>query len=291
MLALPLRPRCRVILDNDWSGDPDGLVALAHHLLSPTNRVVAVTSSFLSPQFGSPRSRAADGADLAGRLVDAIGPSARPVVATGCETAFAAGDWDETAPAVDVIVAEAHRPDPLPLQLVCGGPLTNVAAALRRDPSIATKMSLIWVGGALEEHTAEYNRDTDPEAAAFVLSQPDLPIFQFPVETYRQCAVSVAELQHGLTSSGPVGRWLWERFTSLHLPDFVELSEVWPIGDSPPILLTALTTDSSRSETRSGGAARAPRHVFTRVDFRLIWGDFIAKLQLHEQATNSASAP
>ena len=32
--------RCRVVLDNDWSGDPDGLVALAHHLLSPANRVV-----------------------------------------------------------------------------------------------------------------------------------------------------------------------------------------------------------------------------------------------------------
>ena len=42
MNALALSPRCRVIVDNDFSGDPDGLVGLAHHLLSPTNRVVAI---------------------------------------------------------------------------------------------------------------------------------------------------------------------------------------------------------------------------------------------------------
>jgi hypothetical protein len=35
---LVVSARCRVIVDNDWSGDPDGVVALAYHLLSPANR-------------------------------------------------------------------------------------------------------------------------------------------------------------------------------------------------------------------------------------------------------------
>ena len=43
-MSLRTTQRCRVVLDNDWAGDPDGLVALAHHLLSPANRVDAVTS-------------------------------------------------------------------------------------------------------------------------------------------------------------------------------------------------------------------------------------------------------
>lgn len=30
-----VRPRSRVIVDNGFSGDPDDLVQLAHHLLSP----------------------------------------------------------------------------------------------------------------------------------------------------------------------------------------------------------------------------------------------------------------
>ena len=210
LTALPVRPRCRVIVDNDWSGDPDGLLALAHHLLSPSNRVVAVTSSFLSPQFGSPLSRAADGAGLAARLVEEVGPAEPPIVAAGCESPFDATPSEGDAPpAVDAIIAEAHRDERLPLYLVC------------------------WVGGSLDPATPEYNRDTDPAAAAYVLDRSDLEITQIPVEAYQQCAVSVAELEHGLCSNGALGRWLFERFTSLHLPEVIELGEVWPIGDSP----------------------------------------------------------
>ena len=50
--SVPIAVRCRVIVDNDWAGDPDGLVGLAHHLLSPSNRVDLITSSFLAPMFG-----------------------------------------------------------------------------------------------------------------------------------------------------------------------------------------------------------------------------------------------
>ena len=50
-MTLRIAERCRVVVDNDWAGDPDGLVALAHHLLSPANRVVAVTGSQNSPVF------------------------------------------------------------------------------------------------------------------------------------------------------------------------------------------------------------------------------------------------
>jgi purine nucleosidase len=53
--GLAVAPHCRVIVDNDYQGDPDGLVALAHHLLSPANRVTAVTSSFLNPASRWPR--------------------------------------------------------------------------------------------------------------------------------------------------------------------------------------------------------------------------------------------
>lgn len=54
MDMIPIAPRCRVIIDNDWAGDPDGLVALAHHAVSPANRIVAVTSSLTNPMFGPP---------------------------------------------------------------------------------------------------------------------------------------------------------------------------------------------------------------------------------------------
>jgi len=285
--ALRIGERCRVVVDNDWSGDPDGLVALAHHLLSPTNRVVAVTSSFLDPVFQAPPGAAA-GAALARQLVDLIGGSVAPPVHEGSETPFGSGDATSAASAA--IVAAAHEEDDLPLYLVCGGPLTNVAAALQQDPGIAERLVLVWIGGALEPGAAEYNRDTDPAAAEFVLGTPALEVWQFPLETYRRCAYSVAELEQDIGGSGRLGQWLWARFTSLPLPDFIELGGVWPLGDSPPLLVTALGDESSTFGTTPASADRGPRRVYTDVDFRLIAGDLLARLRLHE-ARLSAAAP
>src|SRR3954471_19254498 len=126
--TLQVSEHCRVVLDNDWSGDPDGLVALAHHLLSPANRVVAVTSSFLNPRFAGLAPRAADGAALARELLAAVGGEAPPQVHAGSEEPF--GDGSASA-AADAIVAEARREDDPPLYPVCGGALTNAAQRLR----------------------------------------------------------------------------------------------------------------------------------------------------------------
>ncbi|HWU04081.1 MAG TPA: hypothetical protein VN222_15175, partial [Novosphingobium sp.] len=53
-LALPAKaamaaiaPRQRIIIDNDLSGDPDGLFQLAHHLASPSVDVALIVGSHL----------------------------------------------------------------------------------------------------------------------------------------------------------------------------------------------------------------------------------------------------
>jgi purine nucleosidase len=288
MTGLRIGEQCRVVVDNDWSGDPDGLVALAHHLLSPTNRVVLVTSSFLNPLFEAPPGAAA-GAAMARELVELVGGVAPPPVHEGSETPFRAGS--ATSAASDAIVAEARRDDGLPLFLVCGGPLTNVAAALEQAPDIAERLTLVWIGGALQPGAPEYNRDTDAAAADFVLGLPALEVWQFPLETYRRCAYSLAELEHDLGGSGRVGQWLWERFTSLPLPDFVQLGGVWPLGDSPPLLVTALGDESSTFTATPAGGDIGARRVYTDVDFRLLAGDLLARLRLHEARRTLATAP
>jgi purine nucleosidase len=270
--------RCRVIVDNDFSGDPDGLVGLAHHLLSPTNRVVAVTSSFVNPKFPVPAPRAADGAALARELVNLVGGAVTPPVHPGSEQGFGNGS---ASAAADAITEEARRDDELPLYVVCGGPLTNVAEALRQAPDIAARLTLVWIGGALDPTAFEYNRDADPAAAAFVLAQRDVEIHQFPLEAYRQCAYSLAELEYDIGGAGALGRWLWTRFTGPH-PDWVQIGGIWPLGDSPPVLVTALDVESSRFETTTADGGGANRRAYTDVDFRLLVGDLLAKLRAHE---------
>jgi purine nucleosidase len=265
---------CRVVVDNDFAGDPDGLVALAHHLLAPANRVELITSSFLNSSFPGPTPTAADGAALAAELVQVVESAAPPVVAGNdgpCDPAVGIA-----SAAAEAIVAEARREDPLPLYLVCGGPLTNVAEAIRLAPDIVARLTLVWIGGSLHEGTFEYNRDTDPAAAAFVLGVPELAVHQFPLEAYRRCAYSVAELEHDVGGSGRLGAWLWERYASP--PDWVVVGGQWPLGDSPPLLVTALTDPWSVR-----AAAEGERVVHTEVDFRLVVGDLLARLRLHER--------
>jgi len=261
-------PRRRLIIDNDWAGDPDGLVALAHHLLS-TDRVDAVTSSLTSPMFPGSDSGAARGLVLAEELTALIAPSSRPHFAAGHEAAGTTG----ASAASSLIASEARRDDPLPLTIVCAGPLTNVADALRAAPDIATTARLVWVGGAIAD-VFEYNRETDADAAAFVFAS-GIAIEQYPLETYRQTTYSIAELEADLGETA-VGRLLWRSFTELAIPLQAPMSELWHLGDSLPLLSTSLAP--LEHELASGA-----RTVVTDVDMRLLVGDMLAKFRLHER--------
>ena len=55
------RPRTRVLIDNDFAGDPDGLFQLVHHALSPSVEIPVVISSHLGVgDFFDPSDRQAD---------------------------------------------------------------------------------------------------------------------------------------------------------------------------------------------------------------------------------------
>jgi purine nucleosidase len=44
-----IRPRMRVIIDNDFGGDPDGLFQLVHQILSPSNEIRGIIGSHIKP--------------------------------------------------------------------------------------------------------------------------------------------------------------------------------------------------------------------------------------------------
>ncbi|MFF1883024.1 nucleoside hydrolase [Pseudarthrobacter sp. NPDC058196] len=266
--------RCRVIIDNDWAGDPDGLVALAHHALSPANRIVAVTSSLTNPMFGPPAGMAQRGSELAGSLLRALNLADLAEVDSGPDTTFTGKPRGN--PAAQAIVEAAATGGDLPLILVCAGPLTNVADALLLDPGLASSLTLAWVGGAARNEE-EYNYFTDPAAADFVFGNPELAIWQFPAETYRQVVASVAELDHSLQNAGPAGRWLWEHFNSLEVPDFVQFGPLWCLGDSAPLAVTGLDGATS-TFTETGTAPQ--RRTYTSVDSRLVVADLAARLRM-----------
>ncbi len=125
-----------------------------------------------------------------------------------------------------------------------------------------------------------------------MIEESAVTLWQIPQPTYRQLQYSVAEMAADLRGISPFSRWLYDRFTAP--PDFVTLGGTWPMGDSPLVLLTALTSESSHhtdqparriNPDNSYGEEIGGRtvRVFEQIDTRLVMGDFLAQLRLHGQ--------
>ncbi|WP_432483034.1 nucleoside hydrolase [Kineococcus esterisolvens] len=301
-------PACRVVVDNDFAGDPDGLFQLAHQLLSPSQSVKAVITSRMVPM--TPRVRPGEtvetGLRTAADLLDVMHVDAHDLLRRGSERPLAALNDPRPSEGSDAIIEEAMRDDDTPLVVVCGAGLTELASAYLREPRIAERLTAVWIGGP--EHPGaprppagalpvEYNVGIDPISARVVLEQSTIPLWQVPRDVYRQCIVSRAELRTRVARTGTVGRHLYESLSRVY--DAMAATgrgtgETFVLGDSPLVLLTALQTlfepetASSRFEHRPAqrfddtgravGADGRTIRVYDHVDVRLLVEDLVAKL-------------
>lgn len=125
-------------------------------------------------------------------------------------------DWSEpTVPldprdAVELIVERALADEERPLSVVAVGPLTNVAAAIRRDPQVASRLERISImGGAIGlgnwTPSAEFNIHVDPEAAEIVLTA-GTPVTLVPLEVTHRALATEAVLARIAALDTPVAR-------------------------------------------------------------------------------------
>lgn len=310
--ANAVNPRMRVIMDNDFSGDPDGLFALTQLLLSPSVDVRAVIGSHLRAGDGFDRSstQAENAAKKAKELMNLIdGKSDVPVIA-GSNIAMINDSTPIKSEAVNFIIKEASRTDTqLPLFIVCGAGLSEIASALLTSPQIANKLTVLWIGGLEYPDLAlpppnyskiEYNTNIDIGAVRAVFNRSTVPIWQIPRNAYRQCIFPYSQLLTQVKTKGRIGAYLCTQLENIMKAAHnwkLELGETYVLGDSPLVLLTALQTsfeaDPASSEyvikmsptiNNEGGydfnSRGRPIRVYTRLDVRLMFDDFLAKLEL-----------
>ncbi|MDO4228997.1 MAG: nucleoside hydrolase [Capnocytophaga sp.] len=303
--------RARVIIVNDFSGDPDGLFQLAHHLLSPSVEIRAIIGSHLRPNdpFDNSAVTADNAAKNAQELVDLMFPSSEIKVLAGSNSGLKDVKTPAPSKGADFIIQEALRTDTdLPLFVVCGAGLTDIASALLQKPEIAKKFTLVWIGG--EEYkginrppnfsTPEYNLAISIPAAQVVFNHSEVAIWQVPRNAYRQVLMSYAELQTKVKPLGKLGVFLAEKIENLmeRTQQFkLFVGETYIQGDNPLVLLTALQSsfeaDPSSSFysvenapliTEKGSYATNPKgkkiRVYNQLDIRLLLDDFYAKLNL-----------
>jgi len=300
----------RVIIDNDFSGDPDGLFQLVHHLLSPSVDIRGVIGSHLRP--GDPFDPSDITAENAVREIEntlALLRMAGTVpIYQGSNTAMPDRKRPVRSAGAMAIVAEAMRDDTdLPLFLCCGASLTELASAWLIEPRIAERLTVIWIGGnedpalALTPPNAdpvEYNLNIDIVAGQVVFNDSDLALWQVPRNVYRQTLMAHSELRARVRPCGELGHLLVERIEGvmqLAGDHGLPLGETYIMGDSPLVLLTALQSafqaDASSSSyllrpapsideagASTFSADGRPIRVYTQLDLRLMFEDFFTKL-------------
>jgi purine nucleosidase len=312
----PAGARYRVISDNDYSGDPDGLFQLVHVLLSPSLDVRAVVGSHLAvgDGFDPSTQQAANAVRAARAVLDLMRLRGKVRVVQGSNVALKDPMTPQRSAGAEAIVAEAMRTDTdLPLFVTFGAGLTELASAYLIEPRIASRLTAVWIGGPeypeLGPHPErpgagpgpEYNLNIDVMAAQVVFNESTIPIWQVPRNAYRQALVSMTELVVHVRPQGRIGAHLYNELVRIHrlAAGFgLNLGETYILGDNPLVLLTALQSQFEPNTSSSEYAVLpAPRinddgtytprtggrqiRVYTRLDVRLMFDDFYAKLAAH----------
>lgn len=303
-------PIARVIVDNDFAGDPDGLFQLAHHLLCRSVEIPLIIGSHLPPQFGGATSATAAVSKVRA-LLEVMGRTGQQRVIEGSETAILSPDCRQHSPATAAIIAEAMRTDvSTPLFYAAGGGLTDLALAWIAEPRIARRLRLVWIGGPEHPGIAvpppgadevEFNLSLDPAAAQLVFNRSDIEIWQVPRDAYRAMLFPRDALSE--LAGNPIGRFLVSEIDAMEaklatIPGFPPLpaSDVVILGDSPLVTLTGLLPplqpDPSSSRyvtmptpmlTEAGGYRARPDgralRVYTAIDTELTFRDMTAKFR------------
>jgi inosine-uridine nucleoside N-ribohydrolase len=190
----PTTPPSRIIIDTDIGDDIDDVFAVDLALVSPELNILGISAAW------------GDTA-LRGRMLDRImcetGRTGIPIqigIPTKSSTAFSQAPWAKEGiarphgDAVSFLLKQINR-YPGEITLLTLGPLTNIGAAIDRDPAAFRKLKrVVLMGGSIyrgygdHEYAAphgpdaEYNIAMDP-AAAQKLFRSGVPIFMMPLDS------------------------------------------------------------------------------------------------------------
>lgn len=311
-----IKPRMRIIIDNDFGGDPDGLFELVHHLLSPSVEIRGIIGSHLKPGDGFDRSKetAANAKKKIEEVLNIMQVGKSYAVYQGSNNALENDSTPQQSDAANAIIKEAMRTDTkLPLYVVCGAGLTDLASAYLLKPEIARRLTLIWIGGPEYTDLAppppgytslEYNLGIDIKAGQVIFNKSAIPIWQVPRNAYRQVLMPYSSLVLKVKTQGKIGDYLagaLQRVMKMVSKFNFNIGETYVVGDSPLVLLTALQSsfeaDPSSSQyvlrpaplINAGGLYEVNTsgrniRVYNLLDVRLLLEDFYSKLYLFNQS-------
>ena len=290
-LELPTTPP-RVILDTDTGNEIDDQFALAYALLSPALEVVGVHSApyafggelLSSPYFTSeldarfleaeiaerfgvspeevpelirPRSSVRAARDAAQEIVDLCGSDLE--VQMGSQAFVDLEAEPRESEATRHLIEESFA---APLTVVAMGAITNVAEALRIDPTLALRITVVWVSAyplTWDGPNASYNLAQDVDAFRVVL-ESGVPFIYVPgFRVAEELRTNLGEMQSGVAGDSPLRTELFDLYEGHGFRDdhFARSKVLW---DMAAVAVLALPGSTASRVVRT-----------PRLDEELIW--------------------
>jgi purine nucleosidase len=290
---VPHSKKIRLIINTDAKNEADDQFAIVHALLTPQ----FIVKGIIAAHFGTRRTLMSmqESYDEVVKVLQLMNAEQEVPVFKGAEHALPDEHTMVLSEGAELIVQEAQSDDPRPLYVIFLGPLTDLAAAYMRDPSIASKLTAIWIGGgAYPTGEPEFNLSNDIHSANVVF-QSSIPLWQVPRNVYSLIRVSIAELAVRVKPYGVVGDYLYQQLVDFNMAygdnKGWPKGEMWCLGDSPAVSLLLdehefgyemkpaprIVEDMSYVHWQQERMIR----VYHYIDSRFTLEDMYAKLVLH----------
>jgi purine nucleosidase len=287
----PLRRR-RVIIDTDAKNEADDQFAIVHALLSPSLDV----RGLIAAHFGTSRSdrsmeESREEIDL---LLELMGLEQQVTVANGAPSGIADEATPRDSAGAQLIIAESKLASPEdPLFVAFLGPLTDMASAILLDPSLVDRdVVVIWIGGVgyggVETYPGvEFNLRNDI-AAANVVYDSGITVWQVPSNVYSQVSVSYTELDEKIGGTSKLADYLINQTVEWNRTYWPEPIESRSLGDSPAISLLLYPRGGNfrivpaprfGQEGHYLPGSGHPIRVVESVDVRFLLEDMFAKIR------------
>ncbi|WP_221774589.1 nucleoside hydrolase [Pelagicoccus albus] len=293
---IPEWRKIRVIIDTDAKNEADDQFAIVHGLLTPRFDILGIVAAQFenTGSMMERRDTMRQSYDEIEKLLSLTGFAKEAPAIEGALKPLESLRSAPESPGADLIVEEAMKEGEKPLFAVFMGPLTNMAIALLREPRVAERVTVVWIGGEDYPNGGwEYNLFNDIHAANVVFAS-GVELWQVPRGVYSTIRISIAELIHKVRPCGKVGAYLVEQLcdfnNSMKYPEWPK-GEMWSLGDSPCISLLLdeheygykmlprprISSDMYYIHEKTDRKVR----VYHYVDSRFTLEDMFAKLALH----------
>lgn len=297
---VPEQKKIRMIVHTDCKNEADDQFALAHHLMTPKFLVKGIVAGHFdkNPQEYGKGKTATASLNEVNKVLDLMGLTGQYPVWKGSEIPLVDERTPQPSEGAEFIIQEAMKEDPRPLFAAFQGAITDLASAILMKPEICSRMTAIWIGGGdYPTGRPEFNLEQDI-AAANVVFRSQMPLWQVPMNVYKQVSVSLAELQLYVKPHGKIGDYLFQQMVDFNLKKGEDAhwphGEIWGLGDSPTIglllaeaeridlydMIPAPCVDYETEKYIHGQGNREIR-VYKDANARMTLADFFAKLAIN----------